>query len=126
MRFTQLDRLYHNSHMDISKLRKHIGQKIRELRKLKGLTQEELGERATLNYKFIGELERGKVNISLDSLHRVANALGAEIGDLFTKSHDLAPKNIMREDNPTAKLSSKDRSQIKASLKLLSRIFSKS
>ena len=112
--------------MHIPTLRKHIGQKIRELRKIKGLTQEELGEKATLNYKFIGELERGKVNISLDSLHRVAIALGAEIGDLFTKSPDLVPQNIVREDNPTAKLSSKDRSQIKATLKLLNRIFSKS
>ncbi len=33
--------------------------KLRELRKMKGLTQEELAERAGLHWKFIGEVERG-------------------------------------------------------------------
>jgi len=34
-------------------IKKDIGKRIRELRKLCGLTQEELGEKANLNYKFI-------------------------------------------------------------------------
>lgn len=93
---------------------------------MKGLTQEELGEKAKLNYKFIGELERGKVNVSLDSLLRITNALNVEIGDIFTKSRDLVPKDMLHGDDPVAKLSGKDRSQIKTTLKLLNRIFSKS
>jgi transcriptional regulator with XRE-family HTH domain len=40
-------------------VRKELGARIRELRKTAGLTQEELGEKADQNYKFIGELERG-------------------------------------------------------------------
>ncbi|MBI4378760.1 MAG: helix-turn-helix domain-containing protein [Nitrospinae bacterium] len=38
------------------------------MRKSRGFTQEELGEKAGLSYKFIGELERGEENVSLDSL----------------------------------------------------------
>lgn len=38
--------------------RKVLGERIRAIRKIKGFTQEELGERADLNYKYIGEVER--------------------------------------------------------------------
>ncbi len=48
------------------KLRKELGERIRELRKIAGITQEELGEKSALSYKYIGELERGQVNVSLD------------------------------------------------------------
>ncbi|MFH1703147.1 MAG: helix-turn-helix transcriptional regulator [Nitrospirota bacterium] len=59
--------------------------------KLKALTQEELGERAGLSYKFVGEIERGKVNPSLDSIVRIAEALGVKAGDLFPHEADIFP-----------------------------------
>lgn len=65
--------------------RKELGERIKELRKIAGITQEKLGEKAELNYKFIGELERGQVNVSLDSVVRIAEALGVKIGDVFSK-----------------------------------------
>lgn len=60
-----------------------MGENIRQLRKERGWSQEELGERATLSYKFVGEIERGMVNPSLDSLLSIANALTIEIAKLF-------------------------------------------
>ncbi len=42
-----------------------------------------MGEQADLSYKFVGEIERGAVNPSLDSLIRIANALNVEITELF-------------------------------------------
>src|SRR4030042_1920592 len=66
-------------------IRQELGQCIRDLRKTAGSTQEELGEKAELSYKFIGEIERGQVNVSLDSIIRIAEALGVKIGDLFSK-----------------------------------------
>lgn len=64
-------------------LRRLVGENIRSLRKTKGWSQEELGERAALSYKFVGEIERGVVNPSLDSLLNIANALSIEIAKLF-------------------------------------------
>lgn len=50
-----------------------------------GWSQEELGEHADLSYKFVGEIERGMVNPSLDSLAGIAIALNVEISELFLR-----------------------------------------
>lgn len=63
--------------------RRIVGQNIREFRKRAGLSQERLGEKAALSYKYVGEIERGSVNVSLDSLMRIAKALRVKIGDLL-------------------------------------------
>lgn len=63
--------------------RRIVGQKIRALRKLAFLSQEELAEKADLSYKYLGEVERGVVNISLDSLMRIAKALRVRLHDLI-------------------------------------------
>ncbi len=55
--------------------RKFLGQRVRELRKHRLLTQDDLGQRAALSAKFIGEVERGEKSISIDSLYRVSVAL---------------------------------------------------
>ena len=56
-------------------VRKFLGQRLRELRKQRGFSQERLGERSSLSGKFIGEVERGEKSISIDSLYRVSVAL---------------------------------------------------
>ncbi|MGB7749526.1 MAG: helix-turn-helix transcriptional regulator [Verrucomicrobiia bacterium] len=61
--------------------RQIVGQKIRACRKQAGLTQEKLAEKADLTYKYVGEVERGTVNISLDSLVRIAKALRVSLRD---------------------------------------------
>jgi len=93
-------------------IREKLGKRIRELRKAKQFTQEVLGERAALSYKFIGEIERGQVNPSLDSLSAIANALNVEIGDFFQKN------NLLNQ------LSPKDFKTIKQALSLLTKVFS--
>lgn len=65
-----------------SSYRRIVGQKIRACRKRAGLTQEELAEKASLSYKYLGEVERGYVNVSLDSLMRIAAALKVRLRDL--------------------------------------------
>ncbi|MGQ7887558.1 helix-turn-helix domain-containing protein [Paenibacillus sp. WC2504] len=64
-------------------LKKMVGEKIREIRKHKGLTQEELSERAQIKYTYLGDVERGVRNISLESLEKIMNALEIRPGDLF-------------------------------------------
>ena len=60
-------------------LQETVGARIRALRKSKGWTQEELGGRAELDFTTIGGAERGEKSLSLNSLARVADALGVEI-----------------------------------------------
>ncbi len=64
------------------KVRARLGARLRAMRKERRLSQERLGERARLSGKFIGEVERGEKSISVDSLHRVAWALGSGVRDV--------------------------------------------
>lgn len=109
----------------VEELRKDMGQRIRNLRKSAGLTQEELGEKSDLSYKYIGELERGRVNVSLDSLLRIADAIDVKIGDLFSKEKVTVQKVILKEESPLSKLTPQDLQQIKHTLKLLNKVFAK-
>ena len=61
-----------------------IGSKIKNLRVLKGLTQEELANRAELSKGFISQVENFRTTPSLKALEKIAGALGVGIGDLFT------------------------------------------
>jgi transcriptional regulator with XRE-family HTH domain len=56
-------------------IRKFLGQRLRALRKERGLTQEKLGELSGLSAGFIGEVERGSKSISIDSLYALSVAL---------------------------------------------------
>lgn len=89
------------------------------------MTQEKLGEKAGLNYKFIGELERGKVNVSLDSLAKIAEALMVKVGDLFSEEKVFIQKIFIREKDPLSRLSPQNIQTIKKALKLLNKTFLK-
>jgi transcriptional regulator with XRE-family HTH domain len=60
-----------------------IGEKIRNLRQLSNLTQEELAERANLTRGFISQIERDLTSISLDSLAQILDALDENLSDFF-------------------------------------------
>jgi len=112
--------------MDTKKERKALGKRIRVIRELKGLSQEELGEKASLSYKYLGELERGNVNVSFDSLLKIAHALEMPVGDLFKKgADDSLIKITVKEKSPLSKLSKEDLQTVKKSITLLNRIFAK-
>jgi transcriptional regulator with XRE-family HTH domain len=63
--------------------RKLIGENIRTLRRAKKWTQEDLAIVARLNSYYISKLERGTINVSLDSLERIAKALGVKLSKLL-------------------------------------------
>ncbi|MGA2177224.1 MAG: helix-turn-helix transcriptional regulator [Verrucomicrobiota bacterium] len=62
--------------------RRLVGERIRARRLQEGLTQEKLAEKADLHHNFIGEVERGNMDISLGSLIKIAKALNGKVGDL--------------------------------------------
>jgi len=60
-----------------------LGQRIGYLRRKKGLSQEELAERANLSREFISTIENNKMGLSVDSLVKIANSLGVSADDIL-------------------------------------------
>jgi transcriptional regulator with XRE-family HTH domain len=67
----------------VPKLRVMLGQRVRALRQERNLSQLELGRKAGLSGKFIGEVERGDKSVSVDSLYRVATVLRVSLPSLL-------------------------------------------
>ena len=63
--------------------RRILGERIRLYRKLSQMTQETLAEKAQLAPSYLSDVERGRENISVDALARIACSLGVELRDLF-------------------------------------------
>ncbi len=76
----------------MSNLVKHIGASIRFIRKQKGYTQEYLAEKANLHYSYIGGIERGERNISLETLEKIILALEMEPFQIFETSNSYMLK----------------------------------
>ena len=60
-----------------------FGEKVREIRKSKGLSQEELAHKADLHRTYIGMIERAEKNITLLNIEKIANSLEVNIKELF-------------------------------------------
>ena len=60
-----------------------FGKRVREIRKLNGLSQEQLSFKADLHRTYIGMIERAEKNITLINVEKIANALEVSIKDLF-------------------------------------------
>lgn len=56
-----------------------MGAQLRALREAKGYTTRQLAELASLDHSHIAKIERGMYNLRIDTLDKVASALGAEI-----------------------------------------------
>lgn len=56
-----------------------FGERVREVRKEKGLSQEELAHKADLHRTYIGMIERAEKNITLLNIEKIANALEVSI-----------------------------------------------
>lgn len=63
-----------------------IGAKLKELRILKGLTQEELADRAELSKGFISQLERDLTSPSIATLMDILQCIGTSIGEFFNET----------------------------------------
>ncbi len=77
------------------KIVEEFGRTIRALRQEKGLTQEELGEHAGLHISYIGSVERGERNLSLESIHKICHALDVPISEVF---NIIEKSPVIKED----------------------------
>lgn len=66
-----------------STFHKNFGQSVQKKRKQKGLTQEKLAEEVGVDRSYMGFIERGEKNPTLDKVMKIADALDVEVSDLF-------------------------------------------
>ena len=66
----------------------NIGQKVRELRIAKNLTQEELADRSELSKGFISQLERDLTSPSIATLVDILQCLGTNLNDFFSDDEE--------------------------------------
>lgn len=64
-------------------IRLRFGNKVKELRQKKFLSQEKFAEIVGIHRTYVSSLELGKRNVSLKNIEKIANALECEIKDLF-------------------------------------------
>ena len=96
----------------MGKLAELIGLRIREMRTARGLKQEDM-ERYGLNYKYYQKIETGKANVTLNTLEKVAEALGVDAAELFAMPLGRSPESnhlaaavseiIKKDDRKTAR-----------------------
>ena len=75
-------------------VRKALGERLRAIRRERGLSQQSLGNRAGLSGKFIGEVERAEKSISVDSLFHIAQVFKvslATLADVATRQGQAPP-----------------------------------
>jgi len=78
---------------DGHQIRRIFGARVRELRAKKGYSQEELAFRAGVHRTYLGGIERGERNPSLENISAIAQALGVEIAILFNSEKISASKH---------------------------------
>ena len=78
----------------MSDIAKIIGQRIRNYRTQKGLSQEKLAELAGCHPTYIGQLERGEKNATLESVEKIASAMDISLSELFDKLGKSGGNNI--------------------------------
>lgn len=61
-----------------------FGEKVRQIRKEKGLSQEALADLARIERSYMGHIERGDQNITLTKIHQIADALKIPVVNLIS------------------------------------------
>lgn len=72
-----------------SELQTIVGNNIRRLRQRIGWSQEELADQCSLHRTYIGGIERGERNITLETLATIANALNCTPTELMAKEAEF-------------------------------------
>ena len=71
-----------------SDVRKRFGVVVRDHRKAQSYSQESFADACGLHRTYIGAIERGERNVSIDNIARIAETLSVHIADLFPDSYN--------------------------------------
>lgn len=80
--------------------KKIIGERIAHLRKEKNMTQEELAEKVKITVQYLGTIERGKANTTLNRLDMIADVLGCPSTELILGTDPLDNAANMISSDP--------------------------
>ncbi len=69
-----------NKNLDVEK---RFGSKLAYVRKSQKLSQMKLAEIVDMNFNYISQIERGEANVTMKTMHILADALNVELKDLF-------------------------------------------
>ena len=82
--------------MDIEVVKKQLGLRLKELRLSRGLRQEDL-EKWEFSYRYYGQLERGLVNPTIETLTKLCDIFNVTLADLFLFMNDNENPSEERE-----------------------------
>ena len=82
-------------------IKKSFGEKVRYFRKKQELTQWTLADKANLHYTYIGSIERGEKNITLENIYKIAAALNVKISVLLDLDEPLPGKKAPEDQLKT-------------------------
>jgi transcriptional regulator with XRE-family HTH domain len=83
----------------------NVGQRLREIRRLRRLTLKQVAKRSGLSESFISQVERAQASASIASLQRIAAVLGISIAGLFELKDSRKPQLLRKEDRPVLSFS---------------------
>jgi len=77
-----------------------VGERLRALRRFRRATLRTVAERSGLSESFLSQVERGRSSASIESLRRMADALGVSMADLFEPDSLPGPRVLRRDERP--------------------------
>jgi transcriptional regulator with XRE-family HTH domain len=92
----------------VDEIERRFGNRLRELRVARRLTQAQLGEACGLSTKYVGAVERGEQNPTLKVLDKLATGLQVELAELMVVEHQDAPKVLRTKLQAKIKTASDD------------------
>jgi transcriptional regulator with XRE-family HTH domain len=104
--------------MTPNKLKKQLGLRLKELRLERNLKQEQIEEKFGFSYRYLGRLERGAVNPTLETLLKLCKIYKVSMSDLFMFS-DVKSKSPEDSEAIAAKIAGILSTGSKAKLKKL-------
>lgn len=105
----------------MSNIMKKIGERIRLLRITKGLSREHLSELTDVNSNYIGQLERGEKNPTIETIQKLAKGLNVTLEELFRYVDPMQHKDVLGEF--FEKLSTRTAEDQQMALELLKGVF---
>ncbi len=84
-------------------VRHGVGLRIRQLREQRGLSQHQFAKMIGMDRSYLINIEKGKRNVSIDMLTRIAVGLGVWVADLFPPAPE---SGLVLGDEPRAQLPS--------------------
>ena len=74
-----------------------IGNRIKSLRSSRKLSQAQVAEASGVSSKYLGEVERGEANISIELIGRIARALSVPMTDIMEHEHERPREELVSE-----------------------------